>query len=60
MQKMAEACAFLSVDCNNVKCLVSNRELRKQEKVQKLSSKGWGKFISISKPWTTVKPIGYE
>ena len=39
---------------DNVKCLICNRELRKKEKVQKLSSKAWENFVTISKSWTNV------
>ena len=32
----------------------------KKEKVQKLSSTGWGNFIALLKSWTNLKPIDYE
>ena len=45
-----EACTFLSVENDNVKCLICIRELqKKKEKVQKLSSIVWGNFIATSK-----------
>ena len=46
-----EACTFLSVENDNVKCLICIRELqkKKREKVQKLSSIVWGNFIATSK-----------
>ena len=45
-----EACTFLSVENDNVKCLICIRELqKKKETVQKLSSIVWGNFIATSK-----------
>ena len=45
-----EACTFLSVENDNVKCLICIRELqKKKKKVQKLSSIVWGNFIATSK-----------
>lgn len=32
----------------------------KKEKVQKLSSTGWGNFIALLKSWNNLKPIDYE
>ena len=46
---MSESFVSLSVENDDVKCLAYNREVRKKEKVQKLSSKLWGNFNEKSK-----------
>ena len=58
---MAESFVSLSVENDDVKCLVYNRKVqKKKEKVQKLSPKKWGNFIEKSKQWTNVKPVDDE
>lgn len=58
---MGEPSAFLSVETKSEKCLLCNCDLFKKEKVQKLTIKGWQKFIDISKSWESVNiPIENE
>ena len=52
---MAKACSFLSVENDDVQCVIFYHELRKKENVQNLSSEGLENFVLISKSWANVK-----
>ena len=60
---MTEPFAFLSVENENVKCLMLNllSRITKKEEAQKLSLKSCGNFIAMLKSWTkNVKSISEE
>ena len=48
------------IENGDVKWIICDRKLLKKENVQKLSAKGWGNLIAISKLWTKRKPIDDE